>query len=172
METGGVGFKIAMPKNAVLALPGVSDAVRLFTYLAVREDSLDLYGFIRESELELFERLLTVNGVGPKSALAIMSIAPVDQIVMAINEGRTDLLTRVSGIGKKTADRVVLDLKGKLTLKSSPQTLAILESDMELEETLIALGFSKSQAKSAVSKIDPAIKDFKARLREALRQAR
>lgn len=172
VETGGVGFKVVLAKNAIALLPETGSSVRLFTYLAVREDSLDLYGFLRESELELFERLNTVSGVGPKSALAILGIAPVDQLTAAINEGRTELLTRVSGIGKKTAERVVLDLKGKLSITSSPQMLELMESDAELEETLLALGFSRTQAKAAILKIDPQIKDFKTRLREALKKTR
>ncbi len=172
VETGGVGFKVAVPKSLMGALPSAGNMVKLFTYLAVRENALDLYGFLRESELELFERLNTVSGIGPKSALAIMGVAPVDQLAAAINEGRTELLTRVSGIGKKTAERVVLDLKGKLSLTSSPQMLELMESDNELEETLAALGFSRAQAKTAVGKIDPTIKDFKLRLREALKKAK
>jgi Holliday junction DNA helicase RuvA len=161
-----------MPKNAVSALVNVGASLKLHTYLAVREDSLDLYGFPDAKSLELFERLISVSGIGPKSALAILGIAPVDQLAAAINEGRTELLTRVSGIGKKTAERVVLELKGKLSLTSSPQMLELMESDAELEETLSSLGFSRAQAKAAVSRVPKEITDFKARLKEALKNSK
>ncbi len=172
VDVGGVGFKIVLPKSVIASLVDVGANLKLHTYLAVREDSLDLYGFLDAKSLELFERLISVSGIGPKSGLAIMGVAPADQLAAAINEGRTELLTRVSGVGKKTAERVVLELKGKLTLTSSPQILELMESDQELEETLTALGFSRAQAKAALGKIDPKIKDFKMRLKEALRNAK
>ncbi len=174
VEAGGVGYKIFMAKNAVAALPAMGAQLRLFTYLQHRDDAMTLYGFLSEKELELFEKLISVSGVGPKSAMGIMGVAGADQIVAAVNEGKAELLTRVSGVGKKTAERVVLELKGKLVLSGgiSEQTLTLMESDVELEETLTALGFSRAQAKAAISKIDPAVKGFKERLKEALKKSK
>ncbi len=172
VEVGGIGFKIVMPKNAISTLVDVGSSLKLHTYLAVREDSLDLYGFLDAKSLELFERLISVSGVGPKSGLAILGIAPAEQLAAAINEGRTELLTRVSGIGKKIAERVVLELKGKLSLTTSPQMLDLMSADMELEETLTALGFSRTQAKAAVARVPKQMTDFKERLREALKQSK
>ncbi len=168
---GGIGFKVLVPKNLVPELPAVASAVHFFTYLHVREDALELYGFLRVKELELFEKLISISGIGPKSAIGILAVAPVDQLVAAINEGRTELLTRVSGVGKKTAERVILELKGKLTLVAAdPQLFLRMESDAELEELLTGLGYSRAQARATISKIDPAIIDFKLRLKEALRK--
>ena len=118
VEAGGIGFKIFMPKSIVANLPDAGASVKIFSYLNVKQDGMDLYGFLSPKELELFERLISVSGVGPKSALGIMGVAAADQIAAAINEGKSELLTRVSGVGKKTAERVVLELKGKLSLTS------------------------------------------------------
>ena len=172
LEAGGVGFKIYAPLSVVASLPAIGTTVHLFCHLHVREDALDLYGFLTEVELGLFESLISVNGVGPKSAMNIMGVAKADQLIAAINEGKTDLLSRASGIGKKTAERVILDLKGKLSFTDSGQTLTLMESDLDLEETLVSLGYSKQQAKTAISAIDPSIKSFNERLKAALKNNR
>ena len=172
VETGGIGFRVFVPKTILASLPDLGTIVTFFCMLYVRQDALELYGCLSAKELELFERLISVSGVGPKSAFGIMGVAPVDQLVAAINAGRIELLTRVSGVGKKTAERVVLELKGKLSLMTSPQLLTLMESDMELEETLVGLGYSRSQAKAATLRIDPKILGFKERLKEALRKAK
>ncbi len=170
LETGGVSFKVFTSAGVLAALPEIGREVKLFTYLHVRENLLELYGFEDLKALDLFERLNNINGIGPKSALGILGVAKIDQLVAAINEGRTELLTRASGVGKKTAERVILELKGKLTLLSAPQTLSLMESDLDLEETLVSLGYSKAQAKAAISKIDSKITNFKDRLKEALKK--
>jgi Holliday junction DNA helicase RuvA len=172
VDVGGVGFKVTVPPGVFGALPETGNLVTLFTHLHVREDALDLYGFLREDELFLFESLNGVSGIGPKSALGIMGVAKPDQLIAAINEGRTELLTRASGIGKKTAERVILELKGKLSATSAPQTLTLMESDLELEETLISLGYSRNQAKAAIGNVDPKTSGFKDRLKEALKKAK
>ncbi|MEK7554418.1 MAG: Holliday junction branch migration protein RuvA [Patescibacteria group bacterium] len=172
IDAGPVSFKIFVSSATFERLPQVGAVVRLATYLHVRENALELYGFLHEAELDLFERLNTVSGIGPKSALGIMSIARVEQLIAAINEGRPELLTRASGIGRKTAERAILELKGKLSALKTPETLRLMESDLELEETLISLGFSRSDAKSAIEKVDPATAGFPERLREALRKGK
>lgn len=172
VEAGGVGYKLHASKAAATKLPSVGTQMKVFCYLAVKQDALDLYGFLSEKELELFERLISVSGVGPKSALNILGVAAVDPLVAAINEGKIDLLTRVSGVGKKTAERVILELKGKLTLPGSGEMITLMESDVELEETLVGLGYTRAEAKAAVAKIDPAVSGFKERLKEALKKTR
>jgi Holliday junction DNA helicase RuvA len=174
VEAGGVGYKIFMSKAALPNVPNLGLEIKLFTYLQHRDDAMTLYGFLSGRELELFERLITVSGVGPKSAMGIMGVANVDQLAIAINEGKVELLTRVSGVGKKTAERVVLELKGKLSLSgsASAQTLGLMESDADLEDTLVSLGYTHGQAKSAIAKIEPSVTGFKERLREALKKAK
>ena len=174
VETGGVGYKLFVAQNVAQSLPQVGSPVKVFCHLHIKQDGQDLYGFSNERELALFERLLSVSGVGPKSALGILNIARSDQLIVAINEGKIDLLTRASGVGKKTAERVVIELKGKLDMTgiASAQTLNLMESDVELEETLTSLGYTRQQAKSIVSNLDPMTKGFKERLKEALRKAK
>ena len=172
VDANGVGYKIFTPKIVVSQMPHLGATVKLFCHLNMRQDALELYGFYSEKELELFERLISVSGVGPKSALGIMGVAKADQLVAAINEGKIELLTRVSGVGKKTAERVVLELKGKLAQIDSAEFINKLESDVELEETLIALGYSKAQAKAAIARIPTGVTAFKDQLREALKNTK
>ncbi len=175
LETGGIGFKVLLSQRAAQSLPQNNETIKLFCSLHSRENApFELFGFLNEEELYLFEKLNTVNGVGPKTALAVMGVAPVDQLGAAINEGKTELLTKASGIGKKTAERVIMDLRGKLSIEntSSTNSLNQMESDMELEETLTSLGYSRPQAKAAIAKISPDIQGFKDRLREALKKTK
>ena len=169
IQVGGVAFRIFVGPRTLSMLPKTGAEARLFTYLHVRENALELYGFLSEAESDLFERLNTVSGVGPKSALGVMGVAPVNQLSAAINEGRAELLTRASGIGRKTAERIILDLKGKLGSFAPAEALGLMESGLELEETLIALGFSKAEAKAAAGSVSPTTKGFAERLKEALR---
>ncbi len=172
ITVSGIGFKIFFGENHMSRLPSVGDAVSLFTYLNVREDALELYGFLTEPELMFFEKLNSISGIGPRSALSVLSVASIDRLIAAINEGKADLLTKASGIGKKTAERIVLELKGKIEMKDAKTMVGLMESDVEIEETLASLGYSRNEAKSAVSKIDPKTQGFKDRLKEALRKAK
>jgi len=170
VEAHGVGYRVFVPQFVYDGLPLIGEAVSLFCHFHVREDSQDLYGFSSDSELSLFESLISVNGIGPKSALNIMNVAPFDQVVAAINEGRADLLSKASGVGKKTAERVCLELKGKLSFADSSSVLAGMDSDTELEETLVSLGYSKAQARAAIAKLDPALTTLNERLKAVLRE--
>lgn len=176
LEAGGIGFKVFMPLRAAQSLPQAGSNIKVFCSLYNRENEpFELFGFLNEQELYLFEKLNTVSGIGPKTAMAILGIAQLDQLIAAINAGKTDLLTKASGIGKKTAERVVVDLKGKLdsgSKEATAQTLNLMESDVELEETLMSLGYNRQQAKTAIAKIDPVIAGFKERLKEALKKTK
>lgn len=165
----GVGYKVFAPLSVLSQLPAISESVTVLTHHHIREDASDLYGFLLPAELMLFESLISITGIGPKSAMGVMGVAPTNEIIAAINEGRLDLLTKASGVGKKTAERVVLELKGKLTFTDTAGTIGKMEKDMELEETLVSLGYSKQQAKAALAKLDPAITDFNERLKEVLK---
>ena len=170
IDTGAIAFELFAPRGILERLPALGKQVTTFTYFHVREDALELYGFLSEGECDFFERLNSGSGIGPKSALGIMGVAPVEQLVAAVNGGRTELLTRASGIGRKTAERVILELKGKLTAPRSAEALSLMESDVELEETLMSLGFTRVQAKEAIGKVPSSVKGFKERLKEALRR--
>ena len=172
LTTAGIGLKIFVSAVTAERLSKVGDSLTLHTYLHVRENALELYGFLTEQELLLFESLNSISGIGPKSALAILSIAPADRLVAAINEGKTELLTKASGVGRKTAERIILELKGKLEARGAARLVSLMESDVELEETLMSLGYSRQQARAAIAKIDPATAGFKERLKAALRQSK
>ena len=169
LETsGGISFRVVASPQTLSKIPSTGSSLSLFTYLHVREDALELYGFATEAELNLFEKLISVSGIGPKSAMGILGVSNIDQLIAAINEGRTELITRASGIGKKTAERVVLELKGKLGAVNTGEMLTLMESDVELEETLVWLGYTRAQAKAAIGKIDSKIIGFKERLKATL----
>src|SRR3989338_2812870 len=176
LEAGGIGFKVFLSPRASQSLPQSGSNIKLFCSLYNREnEQFELFGFLTEKELYLFDKLNTVSGIGPKTALAILGVAPIEKLIAAINAGKTELLTKASGIGKKTAERLVVDLKGKLetgSLEFTAQTLGLMESDLELEDTLVSLGYTKQQAKATVAKIDPKITGFKERLKEALKKAK
>lgn len=176
LEAGGIGFKVFLSQRAAQSLPQSGTNIKIFCSLYNRENApFELFGFLNETELYLFEKLNSVSGIGPKTALSILGVAPIDQLVAAINGGKTDLLTKASGIGKKTAERVVVDLKGKLEgtgKEATAQSLNLMESDVELEETLISLGYSRQQAKVAIGNIDANVSGFKERLKEALKKTK
>ena len=160
VEAGGVGYKIFVSSKVAHSLPQIGSEVKLFTYFYTREDSTELYGFIEEKELGFFSKLISISGVGPKTALGILAVSSIDQLAAAINTGKTDLLTKVSGIGKKTAERIILELKGKVEGIASEETAAQMESDMDIEDALVALGYTKQQSRTAISHIDPKITNF------------
>lgn len=172
IETSGIGYKVTCPLSVLSRLPATGEQVKLLTHHHIRDDANDLYGFLTDTELSLFESLISISGVGPKSAMGIMGVAAVSDLIAAINEGRVDLLTKASGVGRKTAERVVLELKGKLTFGDNAGVLTKMEGDLELEETLVGLGYSRAQAKAAIAKLDPAVKDFNEKLKAVLKEYR
>lgn len=167
ISAGGVGYKIFMTRELLLTLQPDQEAA-LWTHLAVRESILDLYGFSSEEELRLFELLLTVSGIGPKSALAILDIASVETLRSAISGSNASYLTKVSGVGKKTAEKIVLELRDKVGAPIEGTT-ASLHGDEEALEAMKALGYSHAEARDALRKVPPEIERSNERLREALR---
>ncbi|MDE2018782.1 MAG: Holliday junction branch migration protein RuvA [Patescibacteria group bacterium] len=169
IETGGLGLKLFMAARTIAALPREGSDVRVFSYLHMREDGLELYGFGSEKELTYFEMLISVSGVGPKSALAILDIANLDELAAAIKEGRPDLLTRASGIGRKTAERIILELKSKVQSAKSGLVVEKMEGDADLIEALSNLGYRREEARAALGKVDVKVAGIEERLKEALK---
>lgn len=167
VNAGGVGYKVAAPRNVLLTLSHGSTA-SLWTHLAVREDALDLYGFSTEEELKIFNLLHSVSGIGPKSALGILDIASVETLRSAIAEGNAGYLTKVSGIGKKTADKIILELRDKVGLATS-ESQGALKGDEEALEAMRSLGYSPQEARDALRKVPNHISNSNDRLREALK---
>lgn len=170
VKAGPISYRIFVSGGVLERLPAVGAEAEFFTYFNVREDSQELFGFLSEKELVLFEALIGVSGVGPRTALNIMGIADINQLIAAINEGRSDLLGRASGVGKKTAERVALELKGRLAFDDGSESIGKMEADVDLEETLVNLGLSRGQAKAAIAAIDPNITEFNERLKAALKR--
>lgn len=164
---GGVGYKVFTTKEALANL-NTDTTVAFWTYLAVREDILDLYGFVLEEELRFFTLLLTVSGIGPRSALGILDIATVENLRSAISSGNAGYLTSVSGIGKKTAEKIVLELRDKVGLGVDGSGAA-LSGDVDTLDALRALGYSAQEAREALRKVHTDIENSNERLREALR---
>lgn len=169
VDIGGVGLKIKSSFKTIKGLPKIGEAVNVFTHLHVREDALELYGFLTEEELNFFEMLIGISGIGPKSAIGILGIEKVEKLKAAISEGRAELLTKASGIGRKTAERIILELRNKLKQGESAKIVGLMESDQDIVDALANLGYSKSQAKEALSKVDSKIKKIEERIKEALK---
>ena len=157
IDIGGLGYKVFVGGESIEALAGnVGQKVSLFTYLAVRETALDLYGFKNQESLDMFEMLITVSGIGPKSALGILSLASAHTLQEAIMNEDTSYLTKVSGIGKKNAEKIVLELKGKF--KDFAMGPIAGGKDVTKEalavEALKSLGFEERTARDAIKKMD------------------
>jgi Holliday junction DNA helicase RuvA len=169
--SGGIGYKVLTTEPAV-AQTQVSQTVALHTYLQVREDALTLFGFLEEEELELFELLLTVSGVGPKVALSTLSTLTPDAIRLALANDEPAVIARVPGIGKRTAQKIVLELKDKVSFSADGlQSLASASDvDTEVIEALVALGYSVVEAQRAVQRISGDATSVEERLRLALAQ--
>lgn len=168
MTAGGVGYKIAAsPSVASSALMG-SD-VTIETYLVVKEDALELYGFGTSAEKELFKNCLSVSGIGPKSALNILKLGSVEEITLAIARGDLTYLTKVSGVGKKTAERLVVELRGKAAKGLSEEELVKPAGVLgDVVEALMTLGYSAEQAREVAKVLKPEGKTSEQLLREAL----
>ena len=159
---GGIGFRIYVSDTSSLLTANEGDEVRVFTYMQVKEDGMSLYGFADAEGLELFEKLITVKGVGPKAGLAIMSLGTPNQIKRAISEGDASEIAMAQGVGKKTAERVILELKDKVSAIPgvdgeeeeipSIQTAASGERG-EAVIALTTLGYSKKEAEQAVGSV-------------------
>ncbi len=169
VDVNGVGYKVFITTDTVGAY-GMGDAVALWTYTAVRENSLDLYGFGSIDELSFFELLLDVSGIGPKSALSILTVASIDTLKKAIATGDTSYLNKVSGIGRKTADKIVLELRDKLKAHTGgSHTPGVLREESDIIEALKALGYSQNEARDALKQIPSSIEGTNARIKEALK---
>ncbi len=167
LEAGGIGFRMWTNSRTLREL-SVGEEVRFFCHLHAHELALELYGFLREEELLFFEQLIGISGIGPKSALAILEVAEFKNLLAAIKEGRPDLLVRASGVGRKTADRIILELRGKIKSDQSGESVKKMESDADLVETLASLGYSRDQARSALEKVTGG-GTIETRLKEALK---
>lgn len=170
LEVGDIGYQVFASESFLAELKNGQET-EIYTHHQVREEASDLYGFKALEDLELFELLLTVSGVGPKSALGVLAIASAGDIKEAIIRDDANLLTKVSGIGKKTAERVVLELKNKI-MRGAGATGNLSGTGFGSDEidALMSLGYSLSEARAALNSVDPAIADSGQRVKEALKK--
>jgi holliday junction DNA helicase RuvA len=154
IEAGGVGYELAISVPTFSGLPALNTEVALHVHTHVREDALSLYGFLRHDEKQLFEKLIAVSGIGPKLAITILSGMEADAVVSAIRGNNTAVLTRIPGIGKKTAERMVLELRDKLgQFATAPAAAAATPLEEDVMSALLNLGYQRGNVERALAKI-------------------
>ncbi len=167
VEVGNIGYNVRVSATTTQGLPGIGSEVKVYTYTLVREDAFTLYGFLTKDDLEIFKKLITVNGIGPKGGLAILSVMNADALRFAIMAGDAKSIAKAPGVGNKTAERVILDLRDKISLEDTllglgePVVTASAagggaDNVMKREaiEALVALGYSASDATNAVKRVE------------------
>ncbi len=184
VDIGNVGVNVKISARTASLLPGIGKPVKLCTYTLVREDTFNLYGFLTKDDLTIFKKLITVNGIGPKGGLAILSVMSADDLRFAVLSGDAAAIARAPGIGKKTAERVILDLKDKISLEDTlihkeMQAMGEESPDAgdeyiaarnEAVEALVALGYSSADALRAVKSVPGGESmDVEALLKQALK---
>lgn len=165
VECGGIGFKCFTSLTTIKSLGKTGSTVNLYTYLSVKEDAMDLFGFATLEELNSFKLLITVSGVGPKAAVSVLSELTPDRLALAIASSDVKAITKASGVGKKTAERIVLELKDKTGSLSGEDLSSIASASSAAEDSaageavaaLVALGFGQSDAAAAVGKMDQSL---------------
>lgn len=165
VEAGSVGLGIRVPMSVLEVLPPVGEEVKIYTYLQVREDDLSLFGFLNRQDLEMFKQLIGVNGIGPKGALGILSALRPDDLRLAILSGDARAISKAPGVGAKTAQRIILDLKDKVSPEDILESLGSADGERETVsltqtaakeavEALVALGYTNLEASKAVKQVE------------------
>jgi len=165
VECGGVGFKCFVSMTTLKQLPPIGREVNLYTYMSVREDAMDLFGFYEMDELDAFKLLISVSGVGPKAAMAILSVLDPSRLAVAVSSGDVRSIQSAQGVGKKTAERIVLELKDKMVgigtgsaeIVEGIQAVASSSAAQEAVEVLVSLGFTQSDASAVVGAMDKSL---------------
>ncbi len=167
VENRGIGYEILVPASVIQKLPRIGNEVKVYTYMHVREDAMQLYGFTTKDEREMFQLLITVNGIGPKGALGILSIMDTDALRFAILSDDAKSISKAPGIGAKTASKLILELKDKVDFEEAVDTMLTQGEQMAAEaaagdvgyrandaiQALVALGYSSTEAVKAVKKV-------------------
>lgn len=161
IENNGIGYRIFTSGSTIAKMPKINDEIQLYLEQIVREDFIGLYGFLTRDELNMFKLLLTINGVGAKAALSLLSISNVDKLKYAIISEDEKTIVKAQGIGKKTAQRIILELKDKIKPEELPEQVSDDNGDLmngntvnEAKEALIALGYSEKESISALNQVN------------------
>lgn len=161
LECNNIGYNIRIPFSVAQRLPGIGATIKIYTYTSVREDAFHLFGFLSKDDLEIYKKLIVVNGIGPKGALSILSVMSADDLRFAILSGDAKAISKAPGIGNKSAERIILELKDKVQILYSGVTSQALTEDVqpnssaknEAAEALISLGYTPAEALKAVNQI-------------------
>ena len=182
VDVGGMGYNVKISADTAARLPGIGEHTRIYTYTCVREDAFLLYGFLSRNELDIFKKCITVNGIGPKGAQAILSVMDADSLRYAIISGDTKAIAKAPGIGAKTAERLILDLKDKIKIDDTMISREIAQTAQsnfvadnpqiqEAVEALVSLGYGQAESMKAVKSIENAeTMDAGALLKAALKK--
>ena len=166
IDVNNVGYKAYISGNTFKNLPEKGEKIKLYTYLYVRENIIDLYGFLNLEELEIFELLISVSGIGPKGALSVLTVVSIETLKKAIVNEESDILTKVSGIGKRMAEKIILELKNKVDGKFLGEGIG---AESEAIDALISLGYKVQEAREALKKIPKEVEEAGDKIREALK---
>lgn len=183
LSVNGIGYEVKVSGDTIASLPSIGEMLKLYTYTYVREDAFCLYGFLTKDDLEIFKKLITVSGIGPKGGLAVLSVMSADDLRFAILAGDAKMIATAPGIGKKTAERVILDLRDKISMEDTMIHRQMVEQNSqssgqsgdnqirtEAVEALTALGYTAQEALQAVKKVDiTETSDVEAVLKAALK---
>lgn len=181
LEVGHIGYNIRIPGSVVPLLPPIGEQVKVYTYTSVREDALQLFGFLTKDDLEMYKLLIGVSGIGPKGGLALLSVMRADDVRLAVISQDAKAIARAPGIGNKTAQRIILELKDKISLEdtlisrenaavASAQSSGFGQARTEAVEALTALGYSASDALRAVKAVEQEDMDVEELLKAALKK--
>lgn len=158
LECNNIGYNIRIPLSVAQRLPGIGVTVKIYTYTSVREDALNLFGFLSRDDLEIYKKLIAVNGIGPKGALSILSAMSADDLRFAILSGDAKAISKAPGVGTKSAQRIILELKDKVQITPNlPETgsaLSNTEAQNEAVEALTSLGYTPTEALKAIKQLD------------------
>lgn len=166
IDVGGIGYNVRISADTAARLPGIGENAKLYTYTSVREDAVQLYGFMSKNDLDIFRKCITVSGIGPKGALSILSVLDADSLRFAIMSGDAKSITKAPGIGARTAERLILELKDKIKIDDtlieqeiqSGRAVSAVKADtpqkQEAVEALISLGYGNAEAVKAVNSIE------------------
>ena len=169
LETGGVGYKVSVTRETVSQITKLGNrTVSLWTYLAVREDHWELYGFLDREALEFFELLITISGIGPKTALSVLNASSIENLRMAISSGEASYLTKISGSGRKIAEKIVFELKEKIG-GGNGELSGAMKGDSDVLEALISLGYSEREGREAIKKLPKDLTGTSERVKSVLK---
>ena len=166
VDVGGIGYNVRISADTAARLPGIGERVKLYTYTSVREDAIQLFGFLSKNDLDIFKKCITVSGIGPKGALAILSVLDADSLRFAIMSGDVKAITKAPGIGARTAERLILELKDKIKIDDTiigkeiesarAANVGTVDSPQKQEavEALVSLGYGNAEAVKAVNSIE------------------